>query len=104
MQDGRAHTILEIAYDSTLALRDDDHVGRGRRHLGCTGHGLNSRTDALEAIQEFHYSGKNVTQHNYSIDSQAEYVTLYRYNGNTLINKVYPEGDRSTSRGTARRT
>jgi len=93
LEDGREHTVMEIDYTSSTysaatITRDGNDID------WADGVGFVSRVDALGTVQRFHSTGRTVTQHDFYIDSQAEYVRSYRYNGDTMINMVNPEGDR----------
>jgi len=93
VEDGRENVILEVDYDGSSNLVDAVTLDGDDVTFDAES-GYNVRTNRLGHVQRFHFTGANLTQQDWWINSQAEYENLYRFNGNTLINRVYPRGNR----------
>ena len=93
-EDGRGHVTLEVAYVGTSAAVDTVTLdGDDYEFESYTGR--TECEDPLGGIFRSHFSGANITQTDWYIDSQAEYATQYRYSGNDLVTIVYAGGNRT---------
>ncbi len=91
--DGRSHTVLGIAWVGTSRVVDTVTID-GDDVTFDYYTGRTERTDRAGVVHRAHHSGTTITQTDLYGDSQAEFVNLYRYNGSTLINRVFPRGNR----------